>query len=104
MASTEENGSITSRPMRLASLYLVLADGVAVTAEALAETTGAGVRTIYRDIDRLRAAGLPVEGTRRMGYTLMKEPELTPLFLTKAERAALVAVAPAALKAKLRGL
>ena len=104
MASTEENGSIGSRPMRLASIYLMLADGTAVTAEALAETTGAGVRTIYRDIDRLRAAGLPVEGTRRMGYALLKEPELTPLFLTKTERTALVAVAPGALKAKLRGL
>ena len=104
MASTEENGSITSRPMRLASIYLMLADGIAVTAEEMAETTGAGVRTIYRDIDRLRAAGLSVEGTRRLGYTLQEEPELTPLFLTKSERSALVAVAPGALKAKLRGL
>ena len=104
MASAEENGSFTSRPMRLASIYLMLADGIAVTAEALAETTGAGVRTIYRDIDRLRAAGLSVEGTRRLGYTLEEVPELTPLFLTRAERTALVAVAPARLKAKLRGL
>ena len=104
MASKQENGSITSRPMRLASIYLMLADGIAVTAEALAETTGAGMRTIYRDIDRLRAAGLAVEGTRRLGYTLEEAPELTPLFLTKPERAALVAVAPGALKAKLRGL
>src|SRR5437868_14793147 len=103
MASTEENGSITSRPMRLASIYLRLADGIAVTAEALAETTGAGLRTIYRDIDRLRAAGLPIEGTRRMGYTLGAAPELTPLFLSRAERTALVAVAPAGLKVKLRG-
>jgi len=104
MASAEENGSITSRPMRLASIYLMLADGIAVTAEALVEATGAGLRTIYRDIDRLRAAGLPIDGTRRMGYTLAGAPELTPLFLTKAESSALVASAPAGLKAKLRGL
>ena len=104
MALAEENGSITSRPMRLAGIYLMLADGIAVTAEELAQTTGAGLRTIYRDIDRLRAAGLGIEGTRRLGYTLGAAPELTPLFLSKAERTALVAVAPAALKAKLRGL
>lgn len=104
MASAEEYGSITSRPMRLASIFLMLADGIAVTAEDLAATTGAGVRTVYRDIERLRAAGLAVEGTQRLGYTLGQAPELTPLFLTKAERAALVAVAPAGLKAKLRGL
>ena len=104
MASSDKYGSITSRSMRLASIYLMLADGIVLTAGELAETTGAGLRTIYRDIERLRAAGLAVEGTRRLGYTLEEVPELTPLFLTKAERAALVAVAPSGLKAKLRGL
>jgi predicted DNA-binding transcriptional regulator YafY len=104
MASKDENGSINSRPMRLASIYLMLADGIALTAGELAETTGAGLRTVYRDIERLRAAGLAIEGTQRLGYTLEKVPELTPLFLTKAERAALVAAAPAGLKARLRAL
>jgi len=88
MATSEEYGSITSRPMRLAMIYLMLADGLTQTAESLSEATGAGKRTIYRDIERLRAAGLAVEGTPRLGYTLGDEPELTPLFLTKAERAA----------------
>ena len=104
MASDEESGSITSRPMRLASIYMRLADGVAQTAAELSEATGAGKRTIYRDIERLRAAGLAIEGTTRLGYTLDEEPELTPLFLTKAERAALVSVAPAGVKVKLKRL
>lgn len=104
MASAEEYGSNTERPMRLATIYLMLADGVVQTADALAEATGAGRRTIYRDIERLRAAGLSIEGTPRYGYTLAAVPELAPLFLSKAERAALVAVAPAGLKAKLRAL
>jgi predicted DNA-binding transcriptional regulator YafY len=104
MATSEENGSITQRPMRLATIYLMLADGIAQTAEALSEATGSGKRTIYRDIERLRAAGLAVEGTPRLGYTLEAVPELTPLFLTKAERTALVAVAPAGVKTKLRAL
>ncbi len=90
--------------MRLAMIYLMLADGFSQTAEALSEATGAGKRTIYRDIERLRAAGLEVTGTPRLGYTLESAPELTPLFLTKAERSALVAVAPSGLKARLRAL
>lgn len=90
--------------MRLVMLYFLLADGGRHTAVALAEATGAGRRTVYRDIERLRAAGLLVEGTPRLGYRLPELPELSPLFLTPAERTALVALAPAALKAKLRGL
>ena len=90
--------------MRLATIYLILADGEVQTASALAEATGAGKRTVYRDVERLRAAGLAIEGTTRLGYSLQEVPELAPLFLSKAERAALVAVAPAGLKAKLRRL
>ena len=104
MASNKESGNITGRPMRLATIYLMLADGVALTAEAMAESTGAGKRTIYRDIAKLRKAGLTVEGTPRLGFELGAVPELTPLFLTRAERSALVAAAPAGLKAKLRAL
>ncbi len=104
MASSEEYGSITSRPMRLALIYMMLADGVAQSASALAAATGAGKRTVYRDVERLRAAGLGIEGTPRLGFSLGETPQLSPLFLTRAERAALVAVAPSGLKAKLRGL
>ena len=104
MVSSDKNGSNTARPMRLATIYLMLADGETCTAEALAEATGAGRRTVYRDIERLRAAGLEIKGTTRLGYEIEEVPELTPVFLTRAERSALVAVAPAGLKAKLRGL
>lgn len=104
MGSDDENGSITNRAMRLAFIYTMLADGAAQSASALAEATGAGKRTVYRDIERLRAAGLEIEGTPRLGFSLGEIPELSPLFLTRAERTALVAVAPTALKAKLRGL
>jgi len=104
MASVDEYGSNTARPMRLATIYLMLADGIVQTADALSEATGAGRRTIYRDIERLRAAGLSIEGTTRYGYTLAGVPELAPLFLTRSERSALVAAAPAGLKAKLRAL
>lgn len=104
MSLITENGNNHMRPMRLVMLYLMLADGGRHTAAALAEATGAGRRTVYRDIERLRAAGLEVEGTSRLGYRLLEFPELAPLFLTRAERTVLIALAPAALKTKLRGL
>jgi predicted DNA-binding transcriptional regulator YafY len=104
MSTEDDSGTNTERPMRLATLYLVLAEGGLCTASALGDATGASLRTVYRDIERLRAAGLEIEGTPRQGYRLLAAPQLTPLFLTRAERAELVAVAPAGLKAKLRGL
>lgn len=90
--------------MRLAMITLMLSDGGLHTAAALAEATGAGRRTVYRDIERLRSAGLDVGGASRTGYRLRRAPELAPLFLTRAERTALLAVAPAGLRSRLRGL
>jgi predicted DNA-binding transcriptional regulator YafY len=102
MSSDDDSGSNTSRPVRLATLYLMLADGRVYTASALGEATGAAKRTVYRDIESLRSAGLEIAGTPHRGFQLLSVPELAPLFLTHAERTALVAVAPAGLKAKLR--
>jgi hypothetical protein len=104
MGDGDENGSIASRPMRLFSIYLMLGEGPATTAAALSAVTGAAISTIYRDIGRLRAAGLAVKGTQKMGYTIDAAPELAPLFLTKEERTALVALAPAGVRGKLREL
>lgn len=104
MGADQESGRIGPRTLRLAMLYSALVDSPAQTAAALAEATGSGVRTVYRDIGRLRDAGLEISGTPRVGYELMNEPELAPLFLAKSERAALLAVAPATLKSKLRAL
>ena len=97
-------GGNLSRELRLAMLYLMLSNGALCTAAALASGLGTGLRTVYRDIERLRAAGLDIEGTSHEGYRLAAKPELTPLFLTRAERSALAAVAPTGLKARLRKL
>ena len=104
MSTDDDSGSNTSRPVRLATLYLMLADGDVHKASVLAEASGAARRTVYRDIESLRGAGLEIAGTPHRGFQLLSVPELAPLFLTRAERAALVAVAPAGVKAKLRGL
>jgi predicted DNA-binding transcriptional regulator YafY len=65
-----------------------------VTAEALAERFGVTVRTIYRDLDTLRAASLPLaaERGRGGGYALDKSYSLPPVNFTAREAALLVAL------------
>ena len=55
------------RASRLLSILILLQLRVRLTAEALAEEFEVSVRTIYRDIDSLSAAGIPVYGDRGPG-------------------------------------
>ncbi|WP_338052064.1 helix-turn-helix transcriptional regulator [Roseicyclus persicicus] len=55
----------------------------------LAERLGVSLRTLYRDIDRLVASGVPIEGERGVGYVLRVPVFLPPLTLTTAELEAL---------------
>lgn len=65
-----------------------------VTAEALAERFGVTVRTIYRDLDSLRDADLPVRAERGTGggYALDRAYTLPPVNFTPREAALLVAL------------
>lgn len=55
------------RAGRLLSILILLQLRVRLTAEALAEEFQVSVRTIYRDIEELSAAGIPVYGDRGPG-------------------------------------
>ena len=55
------------RASRLLSILILLQVRVRLTAEALAQEFGVSVRTIYRDIDGLSAAGIPIYGDRGPG-------------------------------------
>ncbi|MES2444011.1 MAG: WYL domain-containing protein [Pseudomonadota bacterium] len=55
------------RASRLLAILILLQLRVRLTAEALAEEFEVSVRTIYRDIDSLSAAGIPVYGERGPG-------------------------------------
>ena len=61
-----------------------------VTADRLAEETGVSVRTIYRDVDGLRAAGARIDGAPGVGYSLSEDPSLPPQTFTRLEIEALV--------------
>jgi predicted DNA-binding transcriptional regulator YafY len=65
-----------------------------VTAEALAGRFGVTVRTIYRDLDALRDASLPIgaERGRGGGYALDRSYSLPPVNFTAREAALLVAL------------
>jgi len=65
-----------------------------VTAEALAERFGVTVRTMYRDLDALRAAEMPLaaERGRGGGYALDRSYSLPPVNFTAREAAVLVAL------------
>lgn len=74
-----------------------------VTAEHLAERFGVTVRTIYRDLDALRDAALPVQAERGPGggYALDRAYTLPPVNFTPREAAILVVLARFATETRL---
>lgn len=61
-----------------------------VTAARLATETGVSDRTLYRDIEALRAGGALIDGAAGLGYTLTEDPALPPQMFTRLEVEALV--------------
>jgi biotin operon repressor len=70
---TEGQGNQTARPPRRLTrlvrlVYLLLVEPGSATSEALESELGATRRTILRDLDVLRQAGLPVRYNRVEGH------------------------------------
>lgn len=80
--------SKSDRLFRLLSAFRMLPQPV--TAARLADETGVSDRTIYRDIQSLRAAGALIDGAAGTGYTLTEDPALPPQMFTRLEVEALV--------------
>lgn len=78
---------------RALGILLLLTGGKLVPATVLAERFQVSLRTIYRDIDRLIALGIPVDAERGAegGYRLAKDYLQPPVALTRDETAALLA-------------
>ncbi len=74
-----------------------------VTAEVLAERFEVTVRTIYRDLDTLRAASMPLSAERGRGggYALDRSYSLPPVNFTAREAALLVALGRFAIDMRL---
>lgn len=78
-----------ARSDRLFEILTALRDGKLHTGAALAAQFGISVRTVYRDMEKLVASGVPVTGTRGTGYRLHPAITLPPLTLSTAELEAL---------------
>jgi predicted DNA-binding transcriptional regulator YafY len=61
-----------------------------LTAARLAQETGVSERTLYRDIESLRAAGALIDGEAGYGYRLTEDPALPPQSFNRLELEALV--------------
>lgn len=74
-----------------------------VTAQELATRFGVTLRTIYRDLEALQDAGMPIRADRGRGggYALDKTYQLPPINFTAREAALLVALARLATEQRL---
>jgi len=80
-----------SRAERLLDLIQVLRrHRHPVSGAALAETTGVSLRTLYRDIDTLKAQGARIDGEAGVGFVLRPGFMLPPLMFSEEEIEALV--------------
>jgi predicted DNA-binding transcriptional regulator YafY len=80
-----------SRAQRLLDLIQVLRrHRHPVSGAALAEATGVSLRTLYRDIDTLKAEGAHIDGEAGVGYVLRPGFMLPPLMFSEEEIEALV--------------
>jgi predicted DNA-binding transcriptional regulator YafY len=74
-----------------------------VTAQQLADRFGVTLRTIYRDLEALQDAGMPIKADRGRGggYALDKNYQLPPVNFNAREAALLVALARLAVEQRL---
>src|SRR5262245_47784575 len=80
-----------SRAQRLLDLIQVLrAHRRPVAGAALAEQTGVSLRTLYRDIETLKAQGAHIDGEPGIGFVLRPGFMLPPLMFSEEEIEALV--------------
>lgn len=70
---------------RLAAILLQLQAKRLVSGPALAEQFGVSLRTIYRDLRSLEAAGIPLVSEHAVGYSLVEGYCVPPVMFTREE-------------------
>lgn len=75
---------------RVTAILIQLQSRKTTKAQSLAERFGVSLRTIYRDIRSLEAAGIPVFGEAGLGYSLVEGYRLPPVMFTQAEAVSLL--------------
>ncbi len=75
---------------RLAAIVIQLQSKRLVKAQEIADKFSLSLRTVYRDIKALEAAGVPVTGEAGSGYRLMEGYKLPPVMFNEDEASALL--------------
>jgi len=73
---------------RVTAILIQLQSKKIVKAQDIAERFNISLRTVYRDINTLQEAGVPVIGEAGLGYSIMDGYRLPPVMFTKEEAAA----------------
>ena len=76
---------------RIVAILIHLQSSRVVKAQDLAERFGVSLRTIYRDIDSLETAGVPIAGEAGVGFSLMEGYRLPPVMFTREEASGFIA-------------
>jgi predicted DNA-binding transcriptional regulator YafY len=78
---------------RLAAIVIQLQSKRLVKAQDIADKFSISLRTVYRDINALEEAGVPVIGEAGIGYRLMEGYKLPPVMFNEDEASALLTAA-----------
>lgn len=76
---------------RIVAILIQLQSKKTVKAQEMAERFQVSLRTIYRDIRSLEAAGIPLYGEAGTGYSIMEGYRLPPVMFTRKEAGSFVA-------------
>ena len=79
-----------SRLSRLAAMLTMLLSRRLLTATEVSKKFGVSVRTVYRDIRALEAAGVPILTEEGKGYALVEGYKLPPIMFTENEAYAMI--------------
>ncbi|TXK44281.1 YafY family transcriptional regulator [Pontibacter qinzhouensis] len=76
---------------RIVAILIHLQSGRVVKAQELADRFQVSLRTIYRDVRSLEAAGVPIAGEAGVGYCILEGYRLPPVMFTREEAGSFVA-------------
>lgn len=79
-----------NRLNRIAAILIKLQSQRVVRAQDIADTFSISLRTVYRDIRTLEAAGIPIVSEAGVGYSIMKGYFLPPVMFSHDEAVALM--------------
>ena len=82
---------VLNRFDRIVAIFIHLQSSRIVKAQDLADRFQVSLRTVYRDIRSLEAAGVPISGEAGVGYSVTEGYRLPPVMFTREEASGFIA-------------